>query len=613
MLERWADTLLAETERNASPEYVDRWAHEQIEEDPELTSILFQLDIHAHLSGQLFIRDIEVPELGGQLQLRRDDLPFVALPFMEAIRHFVGRDVLDPDAFYELQDLERMRSFTVSRAMAMQVSRRIKQAVGRAITEPEGPSLREFLRTFLDDVDAGDLPGGARGYLANVFRTTSATSYNAGRYTQQTHPDIIEAGGVWRYVTASDERVRDSHEALHGAEFPIGSPQGEAVYPPNGFNCFDGSTRIGARVLWVARSLYSGEFLELATEGGATLTVTANHPLLTPHGFVAAHALAEGDDLLRHEAGIKAHPVGDVHVEQRPPRIDDLWDALRVRGGAVRFRPGADDLHGDAAFIEGDVHVVSADRELLRCIHAAGSKRIEDGVFSAPAAGAAALVRPRAAGDFGVTPHSPSGSIPGSRELPLYKTPVLLDASPLQQLGIMASPGSASSGKPLLSKHTNNGIPADGVCPGESEHRLAAQIAGNNFRSGKFSAPMMAELCATPSHLDAVLLQQFADPDTANPVSTGDHREGLPSGVSRDRIVSINRFWARRHVYDLQSDTGLVLASQLLASNCRCVMVVVDPEDARGTRVDPAEVEAAITDGFRGAPGSTIEDEATQP
>lgn len=52
--------------------------------------------------------------------------------------------------------------------------------------------------------------------------------------------DIEERKGalpMLRYVTARDERVRDSHALLHGATYPVDDPFWDKYYPPNGYNC----------------------------------------------------------------------------------------------------------------------------------------------------------------------------------------------------------------------------------------------------------------------------------------------------------------------------------------------------------------------------------------
>jgi SPP1 gp7 family putative phage head morphogenesis protein len=102
--------------------------------------------------------------------------------------------------------------------------------------EPGGVGLREFIRMIRDSEAQLGFTTNNPTYLENVYRTATATSYNAGRYRAQTDPDVVEATGLWEYVTAGDNRVRESHAALAGKQWEIGDPQGKAVYPPNGFN-----------------------------------------------------------------------------------------------------------------------------------------------------------------------------------------------------------------------------------------------------------------------------------------------------------------------------------------------------------------------------------------
>jgi hypothetical protein len=40
-----------------------------------------------------------------------------------------------------------------------------------------------------------------------------------------------------RYVTAGDERVRETHRQLEGTTLPVDSPFWQQYYPPNGWNC----------------------------------------------------------------------------------------------------------------------------------------------------------------------------------------------------------------------------------------------------------------------------------------------------------------------------------------------------------------------------------------
>jgi len=158
------------------------------------------------------------------------------MSFDEAIAHFLRRQILSPEAFDRLTDAERLRAFTIRSDAAAQIREHAFELLSAAL-EPDGPGLREFIRQIqADEVALGFTPQSPH-YLENVYRTTTATSYNAGRLTQQRDPFVVASTGFWQYVTAGDNRVRDSHAKLHGKQWKIGDAQAEAVYPPNGFQC----------------------------------------------------------------------------------------------------------------------------------------------------------------------------------------------------------------------------------------------------------------------------------------------------------------------------------------------------------------------------------------
>lgn len=164
------------------------------------------------------------------------DPTFLHLEFTEAIAHFQGRRLVDPDAFAELTDEERFRAFSMSRAMSERVIERAKEHLNASM-QPGGPGLREFIAAVqADEVALGFTPNHP-GYLENVYRTSTATSYGAGRLRQQLDPSVVAATGYWEYLTAGDNRVRDPHAALEGSQWAMSDPAALQVYPPNGYQC----------------------------------------------------------------------------------------------------------------------------------------------------------------------------------------------------------------------------------------------------------------------------------------------------------------------------------------------------------------------------------------
>ena len=209
-----------------------------IAESDEFSTLVWRANLTSNFAGELFVRDIELKRPAG-VALAFDppeDGSFINLPFEDAIQQFATRDVMSPEAFQELTDVERFRAFTMARAASQRLID-IAHIRLNAAMQPDGPGLREFVRGVQQDaVDLGFTPN-SHAYLENVFRTGVATSYNAGRYRAQTDPDVVAATGFWQYRTAGDNRVRPQHQKLDGKVWRIGDPEAKDVYPPNGFMC----------------------------------------------------------------------------------------------------------------------------------------------------------------------------------------------------------------------------------------------------------------------------------------------------------------------------------------------------------------------------------------
>lgn len=217
---------------------VAEWAETALSGEHELVSTLWRADLQTNLGGQLFVRDVELAQQVRALDDRRYDRAFLDVPFPDALEYFESREILSPDEFAKLLDTERVRAWSISRGISEQV---VKDAAAR-ITKAMGPGgegLPEFIEAMMGNVDADDYPGGVRRYLEMVFRTTTGTSYAAGRERQQTDPVVAEAfgDGGWLYLTADDNRVRRTHEPLNGKQWRYNDPDARRAYPPLGYQC----------------------------------------------------------------------------------------------------------------------------------------------------------------------------------------------------------------------------------------------------------------------------------------------------------------------------------------------------------------------------------------
>jgi len=73
--------------------------------------------------------------------------------------------------------------------------------------------------------------------LEAIFRTQTQVAYAAGRADFNQQPEIQEILWGYKYVTAGDTRVRDSHIGLDGVTLAKTDSFWSTNYPPNGFAC----------------------------------------------------------------------------------------------------------------------------------------------------------------------------------------------------------------------------------------------------------------------------------------------------------------------------------------------------------------------------------------
>ena len=70
-----------------------------------------------------------------------------------------------------------------------------------------------------------------------IFRTNMQTAYNAGHYKSMTQPETMRLRPYWKYVTAGDGNVRETHARMDGRIYRADDPIWKVWYPPNGFRC----------------------------------------------------------------------------------------------------------------------------------------------------------------------------------------------------------------------------------------------------------------------------------------------------------------------------------------------------------------------------------------
>ncbi len=419
-----------------------------------------------------------------------------------------------------------------------------------------GGTLRDW-RDMLDELGWRS-PLGA-WHEETIFRTTLGSVMEAERFDQLTDSEFVD---YLVFDAVDDDRICEECLALDGKTWSRDEFPG-ALWPPLHFSCFPGDVRVAANVVAGTRMLYAGQVIELETRRGNRLTVTPNHPIATPAGFIAARDLHKGAEVLTHCTGAEkmitsadAGPALEASDDQHEPaRIDEVFGALVHAFGVRTAEVGGHDLHGDAQGGNGHIEVAMADRVLRGCV---AGERGGDGEDL--------RLETADAGDG-------SGMTSGD---------VVLDrvgadraaAGALHPLGggqeLRSSPAS------FLAAHDSP--TARRVCCAE----LTLDSAAVELEYG----PLNALRVGATSRLDAALTELSAQGVAADAGFFRELLERNPALVALDEIVDVRKSDWSGHVFDLQSTTGVIVAGGLLVSNCRCSVIPADAGDLANLKAD---------------------------
>lgn len=399
-----------------------------------------------------------------------------------------------------------------------------------------------------------------------ISRTETIDAHRAGAAAgQAAHADVL-TGWVWN--THLSERTCPACLSMNGRVFPLSEPG------PHGHqNCvLPGAVVSGPRALASTTRWFEGEVVDIETVDGRRLSVTPNHPILTPHGWVPAGLLREGDDVVGGSVGESPSGGRRPDDHQVPALIEDVAQTL---GGAtsvqaVRVPTAAEDFHGDGA--GSDVHVVRTHRLLrddvqptLAELPGQPSFMIGDmGLESFAGEGGLGLLLDR------FLPTA-DGIMRGERV-----APVLL-GGPSEHHGAVGL-NHAANGHTCGLQAVADGGARDAVRLCERLDGLASFVSlddlfgrqralGQHGGRRTAGASLMGRDAITPK---ATVNQNALESSLAYPMPSRDSLAAFAGDVVTDRILHIGRRSWSGHVYNLQTDTGWFLANGILTHNCRC-------------------------------------------
>lgn len=329
------------------------------------------------------------------------------------------------------------------------------------------------------------------------------------------------------------------------------------------------------RITKVYRRRYKGLLYRITTASGNVLTVTPNHPVLTDKGFVRAHLLNVGDDVIC-DNGLKAIGIVCENENDREATIKDVFRSFRKSPSvsSCSVPVTAEDFHGDAVY--NKVDVVSSDGELSGKGNVSGFKFVGKNPFINGNLAAALENEPHKRGVLQILrSHFPAL---GNLVRVLGKLGDLLWSGMTHPLNLLFT-----------------WVPLGNVVPPEKADHGTSSVAEPFGDSGN-SDPLIVKLKnlinrkivgrAFAACVNSRLEQDVPDDVFGTTVLAGDVLDRYSASISPDNIVAVDVIFSFTHVYNLETENNWYVANGIITHNCRCVLLPYF-DIKGGTRASP--------------------------
>lgn len=351
--------------------------------------------------------------------------------------------------------------------------------------------------------------------------------------------------------------------------------------PPHHIRCLVGNTPILAGgIVSAFRASYSGPVIEIHLADGRDITATPNHMFLTPLGFACAKSLREGDEILDCALFKRMTCTVNPNDDGKPATIEQVVTSLTKDFGmiSVSMPPAPEDFHGDGAFANGNIDVVSAHGFLRDNVQSASNEGGRDNMLTSNRIGHTllsgnstlnnALFRLRDTTDGGVGIRRESGAFVGRHAA--------------HANGV--SGASATDTNPSFDQSCSNSATSNFDTLAKGEFGLSGQVSLDHVGviEGSLSPMSTGDSVATEGNFNAPrgYIERLR-----NVI------EAFSSEITTARILFASERHFSGHVYDLQTVSSLYIANGLVSSNCRCTGSMV--RDTGKGELTQAEQRAA--------------------
>ena len=155
--------------------------------------------------------------------------------FKEAVEFLKKKKPLTAAEYKTMDSEAKAKAFTVSGYTSLEVLQKFLDELEDACEK--GKTKKEFMDTMNDFLERNGYEGLNPFNADVIFRTNMQTAYNAGHYKSMMNPTTKKLRPFWKYVTAGDGEVRESHALMEGRIYAADDPIWDIWYPPNGFRC----------------------------------------------------------------------------------------------------------------------------------------------------------------------------------------------------------------------------------------------------------------------------------------------------------------------------------------------------------------------------------------
>ena len=485
--------------------------------------------------------------------------------FLEALEYAHNKKIVLPDEFYSMDLKTRQMATTVSFLSSLEQIETVIKAVNKSIAD--GGTFNDFQKLIAESEII--LP---KHYLDNVFRTNIQNAYGHGRWQQQQRNKAKRQ--YLMYSAINDSRVRPAHLALNRIVRPIDDPFWLTHYPPLGFRCFLPDTKIDGASHGAIKRFYSGKIVKLITKSGRELRVTANHPILTSRGWVVAELVKQGDNLIAYDRPVESLNANGlprkIYNDKFVPTAENLFKSFISHAFAIS-KASSFKLDNDLFTLDSEIHIDVLNDGLSIKINSGSSQNIKQRVFMIRNDGACLEL---------TETKSSSSDRHAIQDVMFPENPINITqrGSKLvsnQSFSKILSFIEMNCSKLQLSIGVPSGIPSSRALTLNSSWSLFDRLPLNRFglASSSQDNTLFEELSSNGLSDDSGLFGYLINTHASH--------------VATDPVINVIEDSYSGHVYDFQSDSGLLSADGIITHNCRCTVIALTEKQALKYGITP--------------------------